>query len=325
MSEIGKLTIPLFVGTVMNWALLGTLAVQVYIYYLAFPNDRRGTKIVVAFVGIAEILQTLADSRNTIRVFGAGWGNPQILNEVGWAWFTVPILGSIIASVGQLFFAWRIYIIAKSLYVPILIALLTVLQLGAGIWTGVDIIHAKEFSQFRLLKPPEAWLSATAATDLIIVAGMVFYLVKAQEPEFRRKMRATLCQIIRITVETGVLCALCAIADLSLFVAFDGNNYHLGMCIWLSKVYSNSILVVLNSRAHISHHTARNDMDQMSQVTEVVFGRCEGLTSAVLVSVDIQTRHSDYQHGKVTPSSHMDSNVETLEADVDRDRLGKIA
>ncbi|KAF7349378.1 hypothetical protein MSAN_01727600 [Mycena sanguinolenta] len=154
MSEIGKLTIPLFVGTVMNWALLGTLAVQVYIYYLAFPNDRRSTKIVVAFVGIAEILQTLADSRDTIRTFGAGWGNPDILNEVGWAWFSVPILGSIIASVGQIFFAWRIHIIAKSLYVPILIALIVVFQLGAGIWTGVDIIRAKEFSQFRHLKPP---------------------------------------------------------------------------------------------------------------------------------------------------------------------------
>ncbi|KAJ6493041.1 hypothetical protein C8R45DRAFT_1135949 [Mycena sanguinolenta] len=313
MSEIGKRTIPLFVGTVTNWALLGVLAVQVYIYYLAFPNDRRSTKSVVAFVCIAEILQTLADSRNAICVFGVGWGNPEILNEVGWAWFSVPILGSIIASVGQIFFAWRISVIGKSLHVPILIALVSAFQMGAGIWTGVDIVRAKEFSRFRLFKPPEAWLSAMAAADLIIVAGTVFYLLKAQEPDFRRKMKATLSQIIRITVETGVLCAMCAVVDLYLFVAFDGNNYHLGMCLWLSKAYSNSILVVLNSRAHISHHTARNDMDQMSQVTEIVFGRSQGLTSAVRVSIDIQTRHSDNQHGKVTPNSHMHSNVETLE------------
>ncbi|KAF7349361.1 hypothetical protein MSAN_01725900 [Mycena sanguinolenta] len=237
-------TIPLFVGTVANWGLLGALVVQVYIYYLAFPKDRLVSKIIVAFVAIAEILQTIGSSRDTIRIFGSGWGDPEILNEVGWAWFSVPILGSLVASVGQMFFAWRIYIIAKSLYVPTVIAILAIFQLGAGIWTGVDIIRAKVFSQFRLFIPPQAWLSATAVCDLTIVAGMVFYLLKAKQPEFKAKTKATLSRIIKLTVNTGVLCALSAIANLYLFLAFDGNNYHLGVCIWLSKVYSNSILVV---------------------------------------------------------------------------------
>ncbi|KAJ6493036.1 hypothetical protein C8R45DRAFT_825063, partial [Mycena sanguinolenta] len=113
-----------FVGTVIDWALLGTLVVQVYIYYLAFPKDRRSSKLVVAFVVVAECLQTLADSRDSIRMFGTGWGNPQVLDDIGWAWFSVPILGSLsktsprssevsvtlilelVASVGQMFFAW---------------------------------------------------------------------------------------------------------------------------------------------------------------------------------------------------------------------------
>ena len=95
----------------MNWALLGTLAVQVckpvvprsitlrststaVIYFLAFPNDHRSSKILVAAIVLAELLQTLGDSRDTIRMFGAGWGNPEFLDKVGWAWFSVPILGS---------------------------------------------------------------------------------------------------------------------------------------------------------------------------------------------------------------------------------------
>ncbi|KAJ7243153.1 hypothetical protein B0H12DRAFT_1131143 [Mycena haematopus] len=287
----------------MNWALLGTLAVQVYIYYLAFPNDRWVSKIVVAFVVVAEILQTLGDSRDTIRVFGAGWGNQEILNEVGWAWFSVPILGSLIASVGQIFFAWRISIIAKSLYVPAVIVIIATFQLGAGIWTGVDIIRAKEFSQFRLLTAPEAWLSATAAADLIIVASMVFYLLKAKQPGFKSKTKTTVSRIIKITVETGMLCALSAISDLYLFVAFDGNNYHLGVCIWLSKVYSNSILVILNSRAHIGHDVVLPGHTRMSQMTDVVFHSSRGPTSPTQFSVDMQ-------------ASNIESNVETLEGNV---------
>ncbi|KAJ6493055.1 hypothetical protein C8R45DRAFT_1212551 [Mycena sanguinolenta] len=290
MSEIGKFTIPLFVGTVMNWALLGTLAVQVYIYYLAFPKDRRLSKLVVAFVVLAEILQTLVNSRDTLRILGSGWGNPQVLNDVGLAWFSVPVLGALIASVGQIFFAWRIYIISKRLYVPILIAQVTAVQLAAGVWTGVDIIHAKEWSEFPILKPPEIWLSATAASDLIIVASMVFYLRKAQQQEFKRisNFKATLSRILKITVETGVLCAVCAVVDLYLFVAFDGNNYHLGVCIWLSKLYSNSILVMLNSRAHIGHEIVPPGNVGMSQITDMVF-----LSAQDPIEVSLDMRASD--------------------------------
>ncbi|KAF7349381.1 hypothetical protein MSAN_01727900 [Mycena sanguinolenta] len=306
MADFGKFTIPLFVGTVMNWALLGTLTVQIYIYYLAFPNDRRSSKFVVAFVVLAEFLQTLSNSRDTFHILGSGWGNPQVLNDVGLAWFSVPVLGSLIASVGQIFFAWRIYIIAKSLYVPILITQVTAVQLAAGIWTGIDVIHAKEWSEFPVLKPPEVWLSATAASDLMIVTSMVFYLRKAQQPEFRRKTNftATLSRIIKvsthsqivndihtfveITVETGVLCAVCAIIDLYLFIAFDGNSYHLGVCIWLSKVYSNSILLILNSRAHIGHEIVSPGNIGMSQITEVVFLSAQDSASAIEVSLDMQ-------------------------------------
>ncbi|KAJ7851465.1 hypothetical protein B0H13DRAFT_1729051 [Mycena leptocephala] len=92
--EVGKLTIPIFIGTVVNWALFGALAVQVYLYFLAFPKDQLSNKSVVLFIFLAEILQTLGDSRDTVVAFGSGWGNPDSLDKVGWAWFSVPIIGS---------------------------------------------------------------------------------------------------------------------------------------------------------------------------------------------------------------------------------------
>ncbi|KAJ7460854.1 hypothetical protein B0H11DRAFT_154303 [Mycena galericulata] len=264
----------------MNWALLGTLAVQVYIYFLAFPKDRNISKCLVAFVVVAEILQTLGDSHDTLRVFGSGWGDYEILNEVGWSFFSVPILGSLIASVGQIFFAWRIYIIGdRALVIPAMIAIVTAVQLGAGIWTGVDIGRVANFSRlnFSTLRPPVVWLAATALSDLIIVAGTVFYVMKARQPGFRHT-RAMLTRIIKITIETGVPCALLALLDLFLYVKFDGNNYHLGACIWLSKVYSNSILVILNSRAQIGHNVAGSGTDpkSLNGMTEIVFNTTDG-------------------------------------------------
>ncbi|KAJ7243160.1 hypothetical protein B0H12DRAFT_1325863 [Mycena haematopus] len=284
----------------MNWALLGTLTVQVYIYYLAFPNDLQVSKIVVGFVVVTEILQTLGDSRDTIQLFGAGKDFTSL--------FRIPddtycVFGNPVACVGQMFFAWRIFIIARSLYVPAVIAVVTIFQLGAGIWTGVEIIRANEFSRIRRLTT-EAWLSATSAADLIIVASMVFYLLKAKQPELKSKTKATLARIIKITVETGVLCALCAITILYLFVAFNGNNYHLGLCIWLSKVYSNSILAILNSRAKIGHNVVLmgHTHTTMTQMTDVVFHSSRGPTSAMQFSIDMQASDTS-----------SDSNGETLQ------------
>ncbi|KAJ7728902.1 hypothetical protein B0H16DRAFT_1587920 [Mycena metata] len=245
--DVGQLTIPLFIGTVLNWALLGVLAVQAYIYYAAFPKDRPINKFLVTLVTVLEVLQTAGDSRNTIVSFGSGWGNFDSLDEVHFAGFSVPIIGSTIAFIAQLFFAWRIFIISGgSWYMPLLIAAIATFQMGAGIWTGVDIIRAKRFSQltFEQLRPPIAWLSATAACDLIIVAATLYYIIQARQPGLRQVTKTSLSRIIKVTVETGVVCAVFALVDLYLFVKYDGNNYHLGSCIWLSKVYSNSILVV---------------------------------------------------------------------------------
>jgi hypothetical protein len=52
-------------------------------------------KILVVSILIAEILQTITDTRTSGDQFGAGWGNPSAIDEVGWAWFSVPVVGSI--------------------------------------------------------------------------------------------------------------------------------------------------------------------------------------------------------------------------------------
>ncbi|KAF7298403.1 hypothetical protein MKEN_01365000 [Mycena kentingensis (nom. inval.)] len=271
--NIGELTIPLFVGTVLNWALLGVLLVQVYLYFTAFPTDQRINRIVVLFAIIADGLQTFGDTRNTIRSFGTDWGNLAALDEVGLAWFSVPILGTSIACVGQLFFAWRIYIISNGAwYVPAVLVMLVVFEFGAGLWTGILIAKANHFSRltFEALKPPVAWLSATAAADLIIVAATVYYLLRARQPGFRGATYVAVNRIIRVTIETGIPCAVFALIDLALFVAFNGNNIHLGTCIWLSKVYSNSILAILNSRMSITHGN-RAFEGSVNNISEMAF------------------------------------------------------
>jgi hypothetical protein len=46
-------------------------------------------------VFLAELPQTFADGHDSLKsLVGAGWGNLAALDEVNWAWFSVPVLGS---------------------------------------------------------------------------------------------------------------------------------------------------------------------------------------------------------------------------------------
>jgi hypothetical protein len=77
-----------------------------------------------------------------------------------------------VACAGQIFFAWRIHLISRSLVMPSVIAVvshvsnfntsalteskITTFQLGAGLWSGAEISRAGRFSllQYDHFKQP---------------------------------------------------------------------------------------------------------------------------------------------------------------------------
>ncbi|KAF8191617.1 hypothetical protein K438DRAFT_1721110 [Mycena galopus ATCC 62051] len=254
--SVAQFTLPLLIGTILNWGLFGALLVQVYIYFSVFAKDRPWPKLIVVLIVVLEVIETFSSFRDMVEIFGTGWGNPDALDNVGWAWFSVPVMGSIIAFICQTFYGWRIYIIGQNSSFFALITLVSTVQLAAGIWTGVEICMAKRFSllQSHNLMSTATWLATTSAADLLIVFATIFYLRKAAGTEFTSaKTKSNISRIIMVTAETGVLCAVFALFDLFLFVSYKGTNYHLSLCLELSKIYSNSILLIFNSRAHMGH------------------------------------------------------------------------
>ena len=71
---------------------------------------------------------------------------------------------------------------------------------------------------------------------------MIYYLNRSNTGF--KQTSTLLSKFIRLTLETGLVCATFAILDLSFYCAFQNNNYHLAPSIPLSKLYSNSLLVV---------------------------------------------------------------------------------
>jgi len=133
----------------------------------------------------------------------------------------------------------------------------------AGIWVGVSCHFLGKFSEIQNMtyKPASVWLGGTALCDVIIAAAMLYYLMTVQTGFAATKLLIT--RVVRVTIETGFICAAFAVLDLSFYVRFPNNNYHLAPSIALSKLYSNSLLVVLNSRVRFvggRDHSANNDL-----------------------------------------------------------------
>lgn len=91
---------------------------------------------------------------------------------------------------------------------------------------------------------------------------MVYYLKKSQIG-FRR-FNDFLGKLMRLTMETGALCMAMAIIDLALFLGFEKTNYHTVPASVISKLYSNSLLVVrcLSIRYHGNYLTVLPIADQ---------------------------------------------------------------
>ncbi|KAK7045001.1 hypothetical protein R3P38DRAFT_2882054 [Favolaschia claudopus] len=231
-----------------NFALMGSLLVQVYNYYQAFPKDRISTKCIVYILFVLELAQTIIMTYFAYTIFGAGFGNVETFDRSALEWFPVCILGSIVAGIVQIFYAWRLRSFSGSWIAGGIVAALALIQVGSGIGQGV--ISKRLVDRSNLTGKPivvTLWLVSTAVCDVFIAGFMTFYLTRGQIQSVR--MKNTITKVVRYTVETGAITALVAIIQIVIQHASPKNNYFETPSWTLGKLYSNNLLVLLNSRA----------------------------------------------------------------------------
>ncbi|KAK0203021.1 hypothetical protein DFS33DRAFT_1344347 [Desarmillaria ectypa] len=253
-AGVGVLTGAVFFGNLFNWGLFGCLVVQIYFYYLNCSTDRLVIRGLVAFTLALEIVQTILVTHDAFITFCSQWGTPSALLRVGYIWLTLPIFGSLMSFVAQSFYAWRLRLLAKTFWLPAIIVLISLIQFIAGIITGVIVIGINDVRELsKSFEVASVWLAGTALCDVIIAGSMVFFLSKSKTGFHRTDMLLT--RITIITLETGLASAAVATLDMILFLKFRDENWHLCTAIMLSKLYANSLLVVLNSRRRIVTQT----------------------------------------------------------------------
>ncbi|SJL10278.1 uncharacterized protein ARMOST_13662 [Armillaria ostoyae] len=236
---IAELSGPYIVGCLLNWGLFGTLSVQLYLYYLAFPNDRRFTKCLVYGIYVIEFVQTMLVAHDAFATFGYGFGDMDALNRLNFSWLTVPVMGAVVSCVGRVFYAYRIFVLSKSRIIPIFVICVSLTSFVAAIITGIYTFQASDTTKLNSWKMYIAvgiWCMASVLGDILIAICMTYYASSFS------------LSVIFIDVDT---ISVVALLRFILFVAFPHQAFYATPAMIAPKLYANCVYMVLNSRFQI--------------------------------------------------------------------------
>ncbi|KAL4080920.1 hypothetical protein J3A83DRAFT_4203351 [Scleroderma citrinum] len=244
---------PFLIGVAINILLYGIMVTQTYLYFTTYKSDNLWTKSFVAFLFLADTVNTVLDFVYIYQALVLHFGDSTWLVEANWVFATDPIMTGIIGGSVQLFFAWRIYVLLKNLFVVATVVLLSLAGILGSIGATIAVTIIPQFVKFQKFEVIVIiWLACAACADVIIALALVLHL--------RNKRNAfpgtndVIDRLIRITMQTGLITSMCAVIDLITYLTIS-SGIHLIFNVPLAKLYSNSLLSSLNARGGWRYNT----------------------------------------------------------------------
>ncbi|KAJ7140903.1 hypothetical protein C8R44DRAFT_238412 [Mycena epipterygia] len=210
---------PMLIGVLLSTAFYGVMAVQMLLYYQTYRKDAIWIRYFLLYLFLAETANLGIEIGIIYEPLIVRYGAQRAL-------ITSPILlpGDavsivIVSTPIQLFTAWRISVITGSIVLPMIISILSVLSFGGGMLVTVFVSIRNEFREFQSFSGAVIiWLVSSALCD-VMIAAVLTYSLWTRKTGFTA-VDGQINRIIRLTVQTGAITAVAAIADVLLFLAF---------------------------------------------------------------------------------------------------------
>ncbi|KAJ7734364.1 hypothetical protein DFH07DRAFT_780357 [Mycena maculata] len=192
------------------------------LYYQAFPNDRRFTKGLVYTVYLIELVAIIF---NSLVVNSRFYGPNQA------------------AFISQSFYAYRVYVLSKSLLIPCLIVVISLTSSVAAFVTGAFVLQGVwTFPSLPVFGQKGHRIQANKGLG-----------IPAHSLDHRDRLTGWyFFPCIRINDPSPPAAAGVAVVANIVSVAFPRNDYFSSPVVILPGLYANTILVVLNSRMKIT-------------------------------------------------------------------------
>ncbi|KAJ7362746.1 hypothetical protein DFH08DRAFT_950984 [Mycena albidolilacea] len=258
-STYGVWLVSLFLQTI----LYGIGVLQTWIYCASRPKDPGSVKWTVLVVSMLETIQIVFFFHSSYIRFVERFGELQL--DLVWADPLQLLAAYLSAFVVQIYFATRIHQLTKartkfslSAFSIYAILLLAVVQIVAGIIQTIWSYELRSFLKLDDTKGSNTLQSAASlACDLLITTYLCLFL-NTQKGEMM-KTNTMMDMLIRDAINRGVLTALSSVVNMVLFLALPNTFWFFLGLAPSSKLYTNSLLAMLNTRQHLRDKLPASD------------------------------------------------------------------
>jgi hypothetical protein len=241
----------LAIGSFVSCFFFGITCVQLYLYTQRFPNDRLYYKLLVFWSWLIDAVQTAFTAHVVYFFTVTHYADPTVLTTAPYTLCSMSILEAFVGGPVEIFFAMRVYKLSEgSLVGKIVTGLIVVtavvhaalgISFSAITYAHPDILYWKT----NLEWDSTAGLTCAAVCDVIIAFAMVFFL-RSRRTVFAQS-KSLVNQLMAYSIESGALTSVCAVAVVITFLTSD-SLASLGLLFFLPKLYTNSLMAMLNSR-----------------------------------------------------------------------------
>lgn len=219
---------------------------QVYLYFATFKRDPLWIRIFVLVLFLADTVNVAFMWTYMYDSLVLHFNDAEFLRHANWVFSTDPAMVSIISSMVQCFFAFRVRTLRRSIWPALVIVVLALASLIGGLATAVAVKFVPTFEEFQKFKiPVTIWLVAAALCDIVITSLLVDFLMK-HKTGFE-KTDTKLDRLMKLIIQTGMATCICAVIDCILFLV-DPTGLHLIFNLPLANLYSNALMSTLNAR-----------------------------------------------------------------------------
>ncbi|KAF9554460.1 hypothetical protein CPC08DRAFT_821674 [Agrocybe pediades] len=240
MSTLGSL----LVGVLIACFLFGIITVQAFTFYTRFPHDKLWLKLIVVVLCLCEVGHSILTLNGTYLMIVSVFGNVKGLVNLPRVLIVSIAFNAIIAPVVQLFFANRVRIVGKKLFIPIICSTLSLARTALIFVVLFKALKAVSLSdtvvEVRQVLP--SLLGVGAGVDLILTATMVYYIAK------RKRSALILDTTLLWTIQTGFASFICGIVMLVAFLAVPDTFIWLGTEAVFGRTFTCALLASLNGR-----------------------------------------------------------------------------
>ncbi|KAI0341722.1 hypothetical protein BDW22DRAFT_1358565 [Trametopsis cervina] len=261
---------PLLVLICVACFLFGILTAQIFYYWNNYQKDGLKLKAFILFVWLLETLHTAFCIYVIYFWFVAQYPNIRDLETIGWSAVITVLLELIIVTLTEGHYIYRIWHLChRKLYVVALPALLLALRFAFGLLTVTLLYKYNRWSiYFENSVAPAVLItefSLGLASDFTITAFLIWYLRMQRTGFPNTNMRIQ--KLMHYTLNTGAITIIISAAIVGT-INLPNSLFFFGLVEVVSKLYSNSMLAMLNARKHLQE-AVYQESTGINIVTEV--------------------------------------------------------